>query len=60
MTDRIRLTVKGDAELLAALAAHEEYIKAEVLATGWVLEVASAAGDVDLNGHMATVTLVRV
>ncbi len=60
VTDRIRLTVKGDAELLAALAAHEEYIKAEVLATGWVLELASAVGDVDLNGHMATVTLVRV
>ena len=56
VTDRIHLTVSADADVNAALAAFEEYIKSEVLA----LSVDCAGGDgeeVDINGHTAKITI---
>ena len=48
ITDRIDLTLAGDADLLAAARAHQEYLAGEVLAT-------SVSYDVDGNGDSATV-----
>ena len=58
VSDRIRLAVAGDDAVLAAVAAHKEYIANEVLALDIAVDP-SAAGTVDLNGHMASLTLSR-
>ena len=58
VTDRIRLAIAGDAVLLAAVEAHRDYIAGEVLAVE-VTTRCSDQGTVDLNGHMAEVTLTR-
>ena len=57
VTQRIRVTVACDAELKAALTAHLDYVKGEILATE--LALADGAGDVDLNGHKTAITVEK-
>ena len=57
VADRIALKISGDAELLAAVAAHRETIAAETLAEK--LETLPGAGDVDVNGHGCALDLVK-
>ena len=58
VTQRINVSVKGDAELKAALAAHVDYVKGETLTIDLV--VADGAGDIDLNGHKTEIVLAAV
>ena len=57
VADRIALKISGDAELLAAVAAHRETIAAETLAEQ--LEAVPGAGDVDVNGHGCAIELAK-
>ncbi len=57
VTQRIRLDVKCDAEMAAALAAHADYVKNETLAVD--LAVADGSGDVDLNGHAVAIAVAK-
>jgi len=57
VADRIALKISGDAELLAAVAAHRETIAAETLAEK--LDAAPGAGDVDVNGHPCAIQIER-
>lgn len=58
VADRIALKISGDAELLAAVAAHRDVIAAETLAEK--LEAVPGAGDVDVNGHPCAIELDRI
>ena len=57
VTDRIKLTIAGDAEVAAAANTHAEYIKNEVLAVEFA--VTEGCGEVDLNGHKAALSLSK-
>jgi isoleucyl-tRNA synthetase len=57
VADRIALKISGDAELLAAVAAHRETIAAETLAEK--LETVPGAGDVDVNGHGCALEIAK-
>ena len=57
VADRIALKISGDAELLAAVAAHRETIAAETLAEK--LEAVPGAGDVDVNGHGCALEIAK-
>ena len=57
VVDRIKLTVAGDENVVAAANSFADYIKNEVLAVEMTVEVGS--GDVDLNGHMAALSLSK-
>lgn len=57
VTQRIALAVACDAEMKAALEAHLDYVKNEVLATS--LEIAEGAGDMDLNGHKTGIKVAK-
>ena len=57
VTDRIKLAIAGDADVVAAANTHAEYIKNEVLALE--LAVAEGCGEVDLNGHQAALSLSK-
>ena len=58
VTQRIKVAVASDADMTAALAAHMDYVKGETLAVDLVL--ADGAGDIDLNGHKAAITVEKV
>ncbi len=58
VADRIALKISGDAELLAASAAHRETIAAETLAEK--LETAPGTGDIDVNGHLCAIQIERL
>jgi len=61
VTQRISVTVSCDAEMKAAIEAHIDYVKAEILA----VEFSFADGegspnrDIDLNGHMTGIAVVK-
>ncbi|HTN59109.1 MAG TPA: class I tRNA ligase family protein, partial [Protaetiibacter sp.] len=55
VTDRIRLTLTGDADAVAAIEAHRELIAAETLATGLVS--GEAGGGATPVGDASTVTI---
>ncbi len=58
VTDRIHLTISSDESVQAAVAAYDEYVKAEVLALS--VETADAVGEpVDLNGHDCTISITK-
>jgi len=57
VVDRIKLTVVGDAEVVAAAQAYGDYIKNEVLALD--MTVSEGSGNVDINGRMADITLIK-
>jgi isoleucyl-tRNA synthetase len=64
VSDRIRLRVDGDAELLEALAEHREWVAGEVLARELTLgatgdEADNAGHAADLDGIAARVALTR-
>ena len=58
VTQRIEITVAADAALLAALAAHADYVKNETLAL--TLATSEGSGDIDINGHMAAISVKAV
>ena len=58
VTQRIKVAVASDSDMTAALAAHMDYVKGETLAVDLVL--ADGAGDIDLNGHKAAITVEKV
>ncbi|MEO8945790.1 MAG: DUF5915 domain-containing protein, partial [Gemmatimonadaceae bacterium] len=64
VSDRINLTVAGEPELTEAVAAHREWITAEVLAPELtfapLLDGAHPAYHLDLDGLTAEVTLTRI
>jgi isoleucyl-tRNA synthetase len=64
VSDRITLTVAGEAELLEAVSAHRDWISAEVLApelhSAPLLDGAHPAYHLDLDGLAADVTLTRI
>jgi isoleucyl-tRNA synthetase len=57
VTQRITVTVAADDEARAALEAHMDYVKNEVLATS-VVFAATGAPACDLNGHMTAIEVV--
>ena len=57
VTQRITVSVACDAELKAALAAHLDYVKGEILAVE--LSVADGAGEIDLNGHKTAIAVAK-
>ncbi len=57
VTQRIKVTVACDAELKAALTAHLDYVKNEILATE--LALADGAGEIDLNGHKTAISVEK-
>jgi isoleucyl-tRNA synthetase len=57
VVDRINLSIKGDAAVVAAANGFAEYIKNEVLAIDLI--VAEGCGDIDLNGHKAELALSK-
>lgn len=61
VTQRIHVTVAGDADIASALGAHRDYVKNEVLALE--LDCVSDCADgeeVDLNGHATRIRLNKV
>jgi isoleucyl-tRNA synthetase len=62
VSDRIVLTVGGDPSAVAAARAHQDWIVAEVLATGLRFgdkSLASGAVEVDLDGLAAWITITK-
>ncbi len=59
ITDRIELALGGDAELLEAARAHEEYLAGEVLATVVAYEGGDGT-DAKIDGHELTIAVSRV
>jgi len=57
VVDRIKLAVAGDENVVAAANSFADYIKNEVLAVE--MTVTAGSGDVDLNGHMAALSLSK-
>ena len=57
VTQRIKVTVACDDAMKASLEAHLDYVKNEILATE--LTVSAGSGEVDLNGHMTAIAVVR-
>ena len=58
VTQRIVVTVAADDEMKAALAAHLDYVKNEILATE-VRFAANNATSVDLNGHLTKIKVEK-
>ena len=58
ITDRIALALGGDAELLDAARAHEQYVTGEVLATSVAYDGADGAG-AKIDGRELSITLRR-
>lgn len=58
ITDRIALELGGDAELLAAARAHEDYLAGEVLATSVGYEGGAGAA-AKIDGHELSIALAR-
>jgi isoleucyl-tRNA synthetase len=64
VSDRIRLAIRGDADVLAAIAKHGDWIRSEVLATDLrdepgIFPDYLAAQDLDLDGVEAHIALSR-
>ena len=59
VTQRIEVTVDADADVKAALEAHADYVKNEILALKLGFG-ACEGGTVDLNGHSARITVAPV
>ena len=57
VTQRIKVTVACDDAMKASLEAHLDYVKSEILATE--LTISAGSGEVDLNGHMTAIAVVR-
>jgi isoleucyl-tRNA synthetase len=58
ITDRIDLGLGGDAELLAAARAHEQYLASEVLATSVAYD-AEGGAETEIDGRELTVAVSR-
>jgi isoleucyl-tRNA synthetase len=64
ISDRIRLVIAGDRDILEAVKTHQEWIKGEVLATDLVIAGTAAQEQpdmtpIDLNGIAARVSITR-
>ena len=60
VSDRVAVTIDADGELAAAIAAHHDYVAAEVLAVDLgVGEAGREARDITVDGHVIRVALVR-
>ena len=59
VTQRIAVTVSCDAEMKAAIEAHIDYVKAEILAVELSFDDGAAGRDIDLNGHMTGIAVVK-
>jgi isoleucyl-tRNA synthetase len=59
ITDRIELTLGGDAELIDAARAHRDYVAGEVLATS-VLFDGAAAASAEIGGRELQISVTRV
>ncbi len=57
VTQRIKVSVSGDAELKSSLEAHLDYVKNEILAVE--LSISEGAGEVDLNGHLTAIAVEK-
>jgi isoleucyl-tRNA synthetase len=57
--DRITLTLGGDAELLAAVRANEEYVTAETLATALSYDGAGGGEETAIEGRPLTIAVSR-
>jgi len=57
VTQRIRVTVRCDADIRAALEAHADYVREEILALE--LEIVDGSGEIDLNGHLTGIEVVK-
>ena len=57
VSQRITVTVETDAEMTAALKAHLDYVKGEVLATEIAFGTAAEGSAVELNGHAAKIAV---
>ena len=60
VSQRIAVTVETDAEMEAALKAHLDYVKGEVLATDVTFGPNGAGAETELNGHAAKIAVVPV
>jgi isoleucyl-tRNA synthetase len=60
VTQRIAITVAGDAELKAAVAQFSEYIQAETLCEKLEFADAVSAEAVELNGHSVAIAVAKV
>ena len=59
MTDRIALTLAGDAQLLDAARAHEEYLAGETLATAVRYDGAEAGARTEIEGRELRIAVER-
>ncbi len=57
IADRIALTIEGDETVAAALAAHRDYVMAEVLAV--VLTAGGGAHELTVDGHVVRVGIAK-
>ena len=60
VSQRIAVTVETDVEMEAALRAHLDYVKGEVLATDVTFGPDGAGAETELNGHAAKIAVVPV
>ncbi|HET6998874.1 MAG TPA: isoleucine--tRNA ligase [Solirubrobacterales bacterium] len=58
ITDRINLSLDGDADLLDAARAHEQYLTGEVLATSVAYDAADGT-NAKIDGHELTISVTR-
>jgi isoleucyl-tRNA synthetase len=59
ITDRIELTLGGDAELIDAARAHQDYVAGEVLATAVVYDGADSGASAQIDGHELKIAVTR-
>jgi isoleucyl-tRNA synthetase len=59
ITDRIELTLGGDADLIEAARAHEEYLAGEVLATSLSFAEGGNGGGATIDGRELAISLNR-
>jgi isoleucyl-tRNA synthetase len=59
ITDRISLTLGGDAELLDAARAHEDYVAGETLATGVTYDAAGSGVSTSIAGRELRIAVDR-
>ena len=57
VVQRIAVTVSCDAEMKAALEAHLDYVRNEILAVS--VTITEGEGDVDLNGHKTGIVIAK-
>jgi isoleucyl-tRNA synthetase len=59
ITDRIELTLGGDAELIDAARAHQDYLAGEVLATSVTYGTSADGASAEINGRELRIALTR-